>query len=141
MHCSDWLFIVLIDLQSPSVLLYRVSSQGTDLSLSPSTQDLLAVPGAGDGGHPHAVCVVDDQQGPATLGGEHADLAVVPSYGKDAAESSPCSWFHKYSDVSMKRRYFPPSISPSLHLICVLLFKIASLSHRSLFKVERIYWI
>ena len=70
------------DLQSPPVLLHRASSQDTDLSLSPSTQDLLAVPGAGDGRHPHAVCVVDDQQGPAALGGEHADLAVVPRYRK-----------------------------------------------------------
>ena len=76
MHRSDWLCTVFIALRFSSRTLSW--SQGTDLSLSPSTQDLLAVPGAGDGRHPHAVRVVDDQQDPAALGGVHSDLAVVP---------------------------------------------------------------
>lgn len=50
----------------------------SDLSLSSSTNDPLAVPGASDGSHAHAVGTVDDQHGSASLWGKHTDLPIVP---------------------------------------------------------------
>ena len=48
------------------------------LSLSTTTDNLLAVLGAGDGRRSHTVGVVEDQHQATGLRGEDADLPIVP---------------------------------------------------------------
>lgn len=62
---------------NPSFTLF-ITVMYTDLPLSPSTDDPLAVPGAGDGCHTHFVRVVNDEHGPTTFWRKHADLAIIP---------------------------------------------------------------
>lgn len=50
----------------------------TDLPLSPTTNNPLAVPGAGDGCHTHSVRVVNDDHEPATLRRKHTNLTIIP---------------------------------------------------------------
>lgn len=62
----------------PEVLQQDFSVMCTDLPLSPSTDDPLAVRGAGNGRHSHVVCVVNDEHGLTAFRRKHTDLTVIP---------------------------------------------------------------
>lgn len=52
----------------------------TDLSLSPSTDDPLAVPGASDGCHPHFVRIVNDVHELTAFGRKNTNLTIIPRW-------------------------------------------------------------
>lgn len=50
----------------------------TDLALSPSTYDPLAVSGASNCCHTNFVCIVNDEHELTTFWGKHPNLSITP---------------------------------------------------------------